>query len=94
MYVNEAPLAFASKTVDLNQDPNILSVSFSNAFAQNSSSPTGYERYLPRVITCLIKADDPANNGLPVYVFGQYVALANASSPLGIELRPNFVFPL
>ena len=96
MYTGEASLAFASKTEDLNQDPDISSrsVSFSNAFATNSSSPTAYDRYLPRVITCLIKADDPANNGLPVYAFGQYVALANNASSFGIELRPNFIFPL
>ena len=96
VYTGEASLAFASKTDDLNQDPDISSrsVSFSYAFTTNSSSPTGSKRYLPRVISCVIKADDPANNGLPVYVIGQYIALANASSPLGIELRPEFVFPL
>lgn len=96
MHASEAPLAFASNTVDFYGDlaQPLESVSFSNAFATNSSSPTAYDRYLPRVITCLIKADDPANNGLPVYVTGQYIAIANNASSLGIELRPNFVFPL
>ena len=96
MYANEAPISFNRKTAELYQDPGISSrsVSFSNAFQTISSSPTDYNRYLPRVISCFIKADDPANNGLPVYAFGQYIALANNASSLGIELRPNFVFPL
>jgi hypothetical protein len=96
VYANEAPISFNRKTEELYQDPGIssMSVSFSNAFATNSSSPTDYSRYLPRVISCLIKADDPANDGLPVYAFGQYIAIANNASSLGIELRPNFVFPL
>lgn len=68
------------------------SVFFDGSFSKNT--PTGSDRYLPRVISCAITAEDPANNGLPVYATGVYVAIANASAPYGIELRPNFVFPL
>jgi hypothetical protein len=93
VYLNEASLAFTSTTEEY-LDQFTSPRSFTNAFPANSSSPTAFNRYLPRVITCVIKALDPGNNGLPVYATGQYVALANASAPYGIELRPNFSFPL
>ena len=97
MYLSEAPLAFASITAEDGGGPFSMTergVSFSNAFQANSSSPTDHGRYLPRVITCVIRANDPGNNGLPVYATGQYLAIANSSVPFGIELRPNFSFPL
>ena len=97
VYLSEAPLAFASITAEDGGGPFSMTergVSFSNAFQANSSSPTDHGRYLPRVITCVIRANDPGNNGLPVYATGQYLAIANSSFPFGIELRPNFSFPL
>jgi hypothetical protein len=94
VYLSEAPLAFTSTTAVFETDFNQLR-SFTNAFPANSTLPTtAFNRYLPRVVTCVIKASDPGNNGLPVYATGQYVAIANSSSPYGIELRPNFAFPL
>ena len=94
MYLSEAPLAFTSTTDVFETEFNQLR-SFTNAFPANSTLPTtAFNRYLPRVVTCVIKASDPGNNGLPVYATGQYVAIANSSSPYGIELRPNFAFPV
>ena len=44
-------------------------------------------RLLPRVISCFVRAEDPSNNGLPVYVTRTYLATANSSAPEGILLQ-------
>lgn len=93
----EAPIAWSRNTAELLQptegDPatkTLTSTSFTNAFPANASSSTAYNRFLPRIITCSITADDPANGGLPVYAFGVYLAVANSSAPFGIGLVDNY----
>ena len=45
------------------------------------------------VVSCVITAEDPSNNGLPVYVTGTYLAIVNFSVPGYLEFKP-FSFPL
>lgn len=96
VYNGESSLAWATNATevyyDATKDP-LDSLSFDESLRTTSTASQLPPRRLPRVISCLITADDPGNNGLPVYVTGTFVALTNASAPLGVELR-SYSYPL
>lgn len=97
VYSGESSLAWASNGTELYADATkdpIGSLSFDESLPLTVAGSLVPRRRLPRVISCFITADDPGStSGLPVYVAGTYVALANASAPLGVELR-RFTYPL
>lgn len=96
VFAGESALAWASNATELyfdsTKDP-LDSLPFDESLRATASNAATPPRRLPRVISCFISADDPGNDGLPVYATGAVVALANASAPLGVELR-SFSFPL
>lgn len=93
VYAGEEKLAWASGSADLGINSLLEYYSVLGGYPSNSTLSTGSNRYLPRVVTCSIRAVDPGNDGWPVYAIGSYLAVENANATGGIELRPNFSFP-
>jgi len=93
VYAGEEKLTWASGSAEAGIGVSDGYSSVLGAYPSNATSSTGSNRYLPRVVTCSVKAVDPGNNGWPVYAIGSYLAVANANATGGIELRPNFSFP-